>query len=82
MDFYLKDLLEKNMATHSSILALEFHGQRSLMGYSPRDHSQKDWVNNTLLYYNGIYMPPWYHVRNLTAIKTLCVLFMHSSVKI
>ena len=42
MDFYLKDLLEKNMATHSSILVLEFHGQKSLMGYSPWDHSQKD----------------------------------------
>ena len=27
--------LEKGMATHSSILAGEFHGQRSLVGYSP-----------------------------------------------
>jgi len=30
-----KDSLEKGMATHSSILAGEFHGQRNLMGYSP-----------------------------------------------
>ena len=30
-----KNLLEMGMATHSSILALEFHGQRSLAGYSP-----------------------------------------------
>ena len=30
-----EDPLEKGMATHSSILAWrEFHGQRSLMGYS------------------------------------------------
>ena len=29
------DPLEKKMATHSSILAQEFHGQRSLAGYSP-----------------------------------------------
>ena len=28
-------LLEEEMATHSSILAGEFHGQRSLAGYSP-----------------------------------------------
>ena len=28
-----EDSLEKEMATHSSILAGEFHGQRSLMGY-------------------------------------------------
>ena len=30
-----EDPLEKEMATHSSILAGEFHGQRSLAGYSP-----------------------------------------------
>ena len=28
--------LEKGMATHSSILAGEFHGQSSLVGYSSR----------------------------------------------
>ena len=27
--------LEKGMTTHSIILALRFHGQRSLVGYSP-----------------------------------------------
>ena len=30
-----KDPLEKGMATHSSILAREFHGQRRLAGYNP-----------------------------------------------
>ena len=30
-----KGPLEKEMATHSSILAGEFHGQGSLEGYSP-----------------------------------------------
>ena len=30
-----EDPLEKEMATHSSILAGESHGQKSLMGYSP-----------------------------------------------
>ena len=30
-----KDSLEKGMATHPSILAGEFHGQRNRMGYSP-----------------------------------------------
>ena len=30
-----EDPLEKEMATHSSILAWELHGQRSLEGYSP-----------------------------------------------
>ena len=32
---YWEDPLEKEMATHSSILSGEFHGQRSLVGYSP-----------------------------------------------
>ena len=32
-----EDPLEKEMATHSSILVGEFHGQRSLAGYSPWD---------------------------------------------
>ena len=30
-----KHPLEKGMATHSSFLPGEFHGQRSLAGYSP-----------------------------------------------
>ena len=34
--------LEKGMATHSSILAGEFHGQRSLAGYSAWDHKESD----------------------------------------
>ena len=37
-----EDPLEKGMATHSSILAWKFHGQRSLMGYSPWDHKGLD----------------------------------------
>ena len=31
-----EDSLEKEMATHSSILAWKSPGQRSLVGYSPR----------------------------------------------
>ena len=30
-----EDPLEEEMATHSSVLAWETHGQRSLAGYSP-----------------------------------------------
>ena len=33
-----EDPLEKAMATHSSILPGEFHGQRRLAGYSPLGH--------------------------------------------
>ena len=37
-----EDPLQKGMATHSSILAGEFHGQRSLLGYSPWGGKQSD----------------------------------------
>ena len=37
-----EDPLKKGMATHSSILAGEFHRQRSLVGYSPWGHKQLD----------------------------------------
>ena len=31
-----EDPLEKGMATHSNTIPGEFHGQRNLVGYSPR----------------------------------------------
>ena len=37
-----KDPLEKEIATHSSILPGESHGQRSQVGYSPRDQEELD----------------------------------------
>ena len=37
-----EDPLEKGMATQSSILAWEFHGQRKLMGYSPCGYTESD----------------------------------------
>ena len=37
-----EDPLKKKMATHSSILAWEFHGQRSLVGYSPWSCKESD----------------------------------------
>ena len=41
-----EDPLEKEMATHSCILAGKSHGQRSLVGYSPRGHERagQDWL--------------------------------------
>ena len=37
-----EDPLEKGVATLSSILAGEFHGQRSLAGYSTWGHKESD----------------------------------------
>ena len=43
MDPWIKKIpLEKGMAVHSSILAGESHGQRSLVGYSPWGHQESD----------------------------------------
>ena len=39
-----EDLLEKEMATHSSILPGAFHGQKSLVGYSPWGDKESDMV--------------------------------------
>ena len=39
-----EDPLEKEMATHSSMLAWESHGQRSLAGYSPWSHKSRTWL--------------------------------------
>ena len=37
-----EDPLEEEMATHSSILAGESHGQRDLVGYCPRGSKEVD----------------------------------------
>ena len=37
-----EDLLEKEMATHSSILAWKIPGQWNLVGYSPWGHKESD----------------------------------------
>ena len=37
-----EDLLEKEIATHFSILAWEIHGQRSLAGYNPQGCKELD----------------------------------------
>ena len=42
-----EDLLEKEMATHSGILAGKFHGQRSLAGFSPWGHKELDTTKRT-----------------------------------
>ena len=45
-----EDPLEKAMVTHSSILARESHGQRSLVGYSSWGHKELDsteWLTHT-----------------------------------
>ena len=36
------------MATHSSVLAWNVHGQRSLAGYSPWGHKESDMTEHTL----------------------------------
>ena len=42
-----EDPLEKEMATHSSILACKIHGQRSLVGYSPWGRKEADTTKRT-----------------------------------
>ena len=42
-----EDTLEEETATHSSILAQESHGQRSLVGYGPWGHKESDTTEAT-----------------------------------
>ena len=41
-----EDPLEKEMATHSSILAWEIPWQRGPVGYSPQCHKESDTTEN------------------------------------
>ena len=43
-----EDILEREMVTCSSIFAGEFHGQRSLEGYSPQGLKESDMTEHTL----------------------------------
>ena len=45
-----EDPLEKGLATHSSILAGEFYGQRRLAGYSPWGRKELDMTTSLFLY--------------------------------
>ena len=42
-----ENTLEKEMATHSSILAGKFHRQRSLVDYSPWGRKESDTTEHT-----------------------------------
>ena len=42
-----EDPLEKEMATHSGILAWRIHGWRSLVGYSPWGHKESNTTEAT-----------------------------------
>ena len=57
-----EDPLEKEMATHSSILAWKFHGRRSLVGCSPKGYKELDTTerlstHTIFLVTNGFFLP-------------------------
>ena len=53
--------LEKEMATHCSILAGKSHGQRSLVGYSPWGHRiRHNWMTSTFTLQH-------YHIHTITS---------------
>ena len=56
-----EDPLEKEVATHSSILTWRIPGQRSLVGYSPWGHKKSymtEWVTLWLSLYTQYFVPP------------------------
>ena len=72
-----QDPLEKGMASHSRILAGEFHGQRSLLGYSPWGRKESDtteWLSLSLCdrYCHS-------HCRSLAHTLCTCVYVQHTA---
>ena len=47
-----EDPLDKEMATHSNILAIKFHGQRSLVGHNPWGRKESDTTERLTLSYD------------------------------
>ena len=56
-----EDLLEKEMASHSSTLAWKIHGWRSLVGYSPWGRKESDTTER--LPFPLLVVYPWLHVK-------------------
>ena len=49
-----EEALEEEMATHSSILAWEFHGQRSLVGHKESDMTAHTHTSFAFLWTNSL----------------------------
>ena len=54
-----EDVLEKDMATHSSILAGKSHGRRSLVGYSPWGRKESDTTERLHFHLHHVYHLTW-----------------------
>ena len=54
-----KDPLEKTWLPTLVFLPGEFHGQRSLVGYSSRGHKESDTTEQLILTVTGKISPPW-----------------------
>ena len=64
-----EDPLEKEMATHSSILAWKSHGQRSLAGYGPWDHKELDMPERLSLAFSFHRSSAWLLQFNLSTLR-------------
>ena len=58
-----EDPLEEEMVTHSSILAWEMHGQKSLVGYSPWGLRESITSSGACGFQNfgGLRLQPFFH---------------------
>jgi len=69
-----EDLLEKRMATYTSILPGEFYGQRSLVGYTPWGRKESDMTEQLTNVYPVPLEPPSHSSRSSesTELSSLC----------
>ena len=74
--------LEKEMATHSSILAWRPHGRKSLLVYSPRGHKESDTTERLNFHYSCIYIYTYVYTCTYTCVYIKNSLLYSSEVKI
>ena len=65
----LEDPLEKELAIHPTILAGEFSGQRSLVGYSPWQHNWATHTHTHTLHLVFLFQHFWYNTIQITFLR-------------
>ena len=79
-----EDLLEKEMATHSSIVAWKSHGRRSLVGYSRKESDTTERLHFHLHYHQKDQIIGPYTVKEIRTTRDLCTfaLMLYFSIRI
>ena len=70
-----EDPLEKEIATHSSILAWRIPGWRRLVGYSPQGRKESDMTERLHFHFLSVFLPPLLNIFSFCYVHTISVLY-------